>query len=102
MENFDSGFDRNHQQKFWIEEFPRNTVRVMVVNSKPGDNVWKAQWKFYRKVRDSEDLKHLLSINIEGLIYTRYRVGETFAESRLAILKDFWRRSHPKEVRDRR
>lgn len=70
IEIFDRDAVAKHYQRYMIERFPHELVRIWKSLSPPGSKIHEAEWTFYRE-ESSKNLKHLLTLRVRARHYSK-------------------------------
>jgi hypothetical protein len=88
-----------HFQRFFHESFPDGLERHTTFSFDKRRNLLKSNWEFYRKLR-TKSLKHLLSVQVSAIIYSKESLGQLLRSASWLPVKDFENIEHPKRVSD--
>jgi SAM-dependent methyltransferase len=69
VEIFDRDAVAKRYQRYMVERFPHNLVRIWKSLSPPGSRINEAEWTFYRE-RQARDLKHILTLRVSTRHYS--------------------------------
>jgi SAM-dependent methyltransferase len=99
IETGNRNFWLKHFQRFFHESFPDGLERHTTFSFDERRNLLKSNWEFYRKLR-TKSLKHLLSIQVAAIIYSKESLGRVVSSAGWMPVKTFENIDHPRKVSD--